>query len=159
VPGLCLSPESPSTNCGACVLWQLPEKPFQLQIQIHRMTCQQLVVFVLTVWPWLQLTPVGFSYLGGGDNGQGQNSMVRGVAQAPCPPGTVLQMLNADGVSEPGEDPRQLLNNYCVPCGVGTFCDSSEEGEEQSSTLAKGGGVRSRTLARGALVLPGAAAK
>jgi hypothetical protein len=77
----------------------------------------------------LQLTPVGFSYLGGGDNGQGQNAMVRGVAQAPCPPGTTLQLLNADGVSEPGEDPRQLLNNYCVPCEVGTFCDSSDEGE------------------------------
>jgi hypothetical protein len=31
-------------------------------------------------------------------------------------------MLNGDGFTEPGEDPNRLLSDFCVPCGVGTFC-------------------------------------
>jgi hypothetical protein len=75
----------------------------------------------------LQLTPIGYSYLGGGDNGQGRNAVVKGVAQDPCPPGTTKQLLNADGTPSPGEDPGKLLDNYCVPCPVGTYCDTTTE--------------------------------
>lgn len=73
----------------------------------------------------MQLTPTGWGYLGGGDNGLGQNSGVRGVAADPCPAGTTKQMLNGDGVANPGEDPNLLLSDYCVPCGPGVFCDPS----------------------------------
>jgi hypothetical protein len=47
------------------------------------------------------------------------------VAADPCPAGTTKQMLNGDGVSNPGEDPNLLLSDYCVPCGPGVFCDPS----------------------------------
>lgn len=79
----------------------------------------------------VQLTPTGWGYLGGGDNGLGQNSGVRGVAADPCPAGTTKQMVNGDGLANPGEDPNLLLADYCVPCGPGVFCDPSTQ---QTST-------------------------
>lgn len=71
-----------------------------------------------------QLTYSGWGYLGGGDNGLGQNAGVRGVASDPCPAGTTKQMLNGDGLANPGEDPNKLLSDFCVPCGPGVYCDS-----------------------------------
>lgn len=82
----------------------------------------------------LQLTPTGWGYLGGGDNGLGQNAGVRGVAADPCPAGTQRQMLNGDGVPNPGEDPNLLLADYCVPCGPGVFCDPSSAASREVST-------------------------
>ncbi|KAF8071307.1 IP5P13 [Scenedesmus sp. PABB004] len=80
----------------------------------------------------LGLTYTGWGYLGGGDNGLGQNAGVRGVASDPCPAGSTKQMLNGDGVSTPGEDPNLLLSDYCVPCGPGVFCDEATSATAQN---------------------------
>lgn len=71
----------------------------------------------------MQLPGTGWGYLGGGDNGLGQNAGVRMVAADPCPYGSIKTFLNGDGMSNPGEDPNKLLANYCVPCGPGVYCD------------------------------------
>lgn len=75
----------------------------------------------------LALPQTGYGYLGGGDNGQGQNAGVRGVNWGGCPAGTVRVMLNGDGVEDPGEDPNQLLAFYCVACDVGHYCPEGSE--------------------------------
>ncbi|KAI8465814.1 MAG: hypothetical protein J3K34DRAFT_525062 [Monoraphidium minutum] len=69
----------------------------------------------------------GWGYLGGGDNGQGQNANLKGINFDPCPAGTSREMLNGDGYEDPGEDPNRLLSDFCVPCGVGTFCPSKAD--------------------------------
>ena len=43
--------------------------------------------------------------------------------------GTYKVLLNGDGVDNPGEDPNKLLAVYCVPCGIGEFCNGKSEGE------------------------------
>jgi len=78
----------------------------------------------------LVLPESGWSYLGGGDNGQGQNANLKGVNFDPCPAGTVKEMINGDGYSDPGEDPNRLLSHYCVPCSIGAYCPG-KEGELQ----------------------------
>jgi hypothetical protein len=74
----------------------------------------------------LVLPESGWSYLGGGDNGQGQNANLKGVNFDPCPPGTVKETLNGDGVDDPAEDPNKLLNAYCVPCSIGAYCPGKD---------------------------------
>lgn len=74
----------------------------------------------------LVLPESGWGYLGGGDNGQGQNANLKGINFDPCPAGTVREMLNGDGVEDPGEDPNKLLNSYCVPCTIGQYCPGKE---------------------------------
>lgn len=90
-------------------------------------------LFCCCCWA-LQLTPTGWGYLGGGDNGLGQNAGIRGVAADPCPAGTQKQMLNGDGVPNPGEDPNLLLADYCVPCGPGVFCDPTSATSREVTT-------------------------
>lgn len=93
----------------------------------------------------LGLTYTGWGYLGGGDNGLGQNAGVRGVAADPCPPGTHKQMLNGDGVANPGEDPNLLLSDYCVPCGPGVFCDSSAPAPQNCPAGTYGGVIGAKS--------------
>ncbi|KAI8465534.1 MAG: hypothetical protein J3K34DRAFT_525270 [Monoraphidium minutum] len=75
----------------------------------------------------LVLPESGWGYLGGGDNGQGQNANVKGVNFDPCPAGTTKVLLNGDGRDDPGEDPGTLLASYCVPCGAGQYCPADAE--------------------------------
>lgn len=103
---------------------------------------------------FLQLTFTGWAYLGGGDNGLGQNSGVRGVAADPCPPGSLKQMLNGDGVTNPGEDPNLLLSQYCVPCGPGVYCDESVNVTPQNCPAGTHGAVIGAKSSAGCIECP-----
>jgi hypothetical protein len=102
----------------------------------------------------LQLTFTGWGYLGGGDNGLGQNAGVRGVAADPCPAGSIKQMLNGDGVSTPGEDPSVLLSDYCVPCGPGVFCDESTSQASQNCPAGTYGAIIGAKSSLGCIECP-----
>eukprot|EP00879_Flechtneria_rotunda_P003346 GHRR01003572.1.p1 GENE.GHRR01003572.1~~GHRR01003572.1.p1 ORF type:complete len:876 (+),score=152.79 GHRR01003572.1:474-3101(+) len=102
----------------------------------------------------LGLTFTGWGYVGGGDNGLGQNAGVRGVASDPCPPGSMKQMLNGDGVPNPGEDPNVLLSDYCVPCGPGVFCDESTSSTPENCPAGTYGAVIGAKTAEGCLDCP-----
>jgi hypothetical protein len=104
--------------------------------------------------PVAQLTPTGWGYLGGGDNGLGQNAGVRGVAADPCPSGTTKQMLNGDGVTNPGEDPNLLLADFCVPCGPGVHCDPSTSSSPQNCPAGTYGGVIGAKTVSGCIDCP-----
>lgn len=54
--------------------------------------------------------------------------------------GTVKEMINGDGVDDPGEDPNRLLNSYCVPCSIGQFC-TGKDGEAARLAWSDGGGA------------------
>jgi hypothetical protein len=101
-----------------------------------------------------QLTFTGWGYLGGGDNGLGQNAGVRGVAADPCPAGSIKQMLNGDGVSTPGEDPSVLLSDYCVPCGPGVFCDESTSQASQNCPAGTYGAIIGAKSSLGCIECP-----
>lgn len=102
----------------------------------------------------LGLTFTGWGYLGGGDNGLGQNAGVRGVAADPCPAGSIKQMMNGDGVSTPGEDPSVLLSDYCVPCGPGVFCDESTSQASQNCPAGTYGAIIGAKSSLGCMECP-----
>lgn len=130
--------------CAADMLHVL-SLSYRLTSVIHPMCCCAVL---------LQLTFTGWGYLGGGDNGLGQNAGVRGVAADPCPAGSIKQMMNGDGVSTPGEDPSVLLSDYCVPCGPGVFCDESTSQASQNCPAGTYGAIIGAKSSLGCMECP-----